>query len=127
MTVHDSGTEQTVKTIGIVHRQDRKERNDMPEHDNKDRTALAAQTPEWYRPRHVSHDRTFGIEHLDTAAQIGQSGSVGSNCAGLGSQCCDVVLVRGRINLGKPQGVGISEWETDGEQMGRDGNDWISL
>ena len=39
-------------------------------------------------------------------------------CAGLGSQCCDVVLVRGRINLGKPQGVGVSEWETDGEQMG---------
>ncbi len=25
--------------------------------------------------------------------------------------------------MGKPQGVGISEWETDGEQMGRDG-DW---
>jgi hypothetical protein len=41
-------------------------------------------------------------------------------CAGLGSQCCDVVLVKGRINLGKPQGVGISEWETDGERRGGD-------
>jgi hypothetical protein len=29
--------------------------------------------------------------------------------------------------LGKPQGVGISEWETDGEQMGRDGDEGISL
>jgi hypothetical protein len=29
--------------------------------------------------------------------------------------------------LGKPQGVGISEWETDGDQMGRDGDDEISL
>jgi hypothetical protein len=27
-------------------------------------------------------------------------------------------LSKGRINLGKPQGVGASEWETDGEQMG---------
>jgi hypothetical protein len=27
-------------------------------------------------------------------------------------------LSKERINLGKPQGVGISEWETDGEQMG---------
>ncbi len=50
-----------------------------------------------------------------------------SRCAGLGSQCCDVVLVRGRINSGKTQGAGISEWEADGEQMGRDGNDEISL
>jgi hypothetical protein len=50
-----------------------------------------------------------------------------SVCAGHGSQCCDVVLVKGRINLEKPQGVGISEWETDGEQMGRDGNEGISL
>ncbi len=48
-------------------------------------------------------------------------------CAGLGSQCCDVVLVKGHINSGKPQGVGISEWETDGEQMGRDGDEEISL
>ncbi len=40
---------------------------------------------------------------------------------------CDVVLVKGRINLGKPKGVGISEWETDGEQMGRDGDEEISL
>jgi hypothetical protein len=48
-------------------------------------------------------------------------------CAGHGSQCCDVVLVKGRINLEKPQGVGISEWETDGEQMGRDGNEGTSL
>ncbi len=48
-------------------------------------------------------------------------------CAGLGSQCCNVVLVKGRINLGKPQGVGISEWETDGEQMERDGDEGISL
>jgi hypothetical protein len=38
-----------------------------------------------------------------------------------------VVLVKGRIKLGKPQGVGISEWETDGEQMGRDGDEGISL
>ncbi len=30
-------------------------------------------------------------------------------------RCC---LSKGRINLGKPQGVGVSEWETDGEQMG---------
>ncbi len=29
--------------------------------------------------------------------------------------------------MGKPQGVGICEWETDGEQMGRDGDDEISL
>ncbi len=29
--------------------------------------------------------------------------------------------------MGKPQGVGISEWETDGEQMGRDGDEEISL
>jgi hypothetical protein len=29
--------------------------------------------------------------------------------------------------LGKPREVGISEWETDGEQMGRDGNEGISL
>jgi hypothetical protein len=29
--------------------------------------------------------------------------------------------------MGKPQGVGISEWGADGEQMGRDGNDEISL
>ncbi len=27
----------------------------------------------------------------------------------------------------EPQGVGISEWETDGEQMGRDGDEEISL
>jgi hypothetical protein len=27
-------------------------------------------------------------------------------------------LSKGRINLGKPQGVGVSEWETGGEQMG---------
>jgi hypothetical protein len=27
-------------------------------------------------------------------------------------------LSKGRINLGKPQGVGVSKWETDGEQMG---------
>jgi hypothetical protein len=50
-----------------------------------------------------------------------------TSCAGLGSQCCDVVLVRGRVNSGKPQGVGISEWGADGEQMGRDGNDEISV
>jgi hypothetical protein len=37
------------------------------------------------------------------------------NCAGLGSQYCDVVLVRGHINSGKPQGVGISEWGANGE------------
>jgi hypothetical protein len=49
------------------------------------------------------------------------------NCAGPGSQCCDVVLARGRINSGKTQEVGISEWEADGKQMGRDGNDEISL
>jgi hypothetical protein len=42
----------------------------------------------------------------------------GLNCAGLGNQSCDVVLVKGAFNLGEPQGVGISEWETDGEQMG---------
>ncbi len=48
-------------------------------------------------------------------------------CAGPRSQCCDVVLVKGRINSGEPQGVGIFEWETDGEQMGRDGDDEISL
>jgi hypothetical protein len=48
-------------------------------------------------------------------------------CAGHGSQCCDVVLVKGCINLGKPQGVGICEWETDGEQKGRNGNEGISL
>jgi hypothetical protein len=29
--------------------------------------------------------------------------------------------------LGGSQGVGISEWETDGEQMGRDGDEDISL
>ncbi len=29
--------------------------------------------------------------------------------------------------MGKPQGAGISEWETDGEQMGRDGDGEISL
>ncbi len=29
--------------------------------------------------------------------------------------------------MGKFQGVGISEWGADGEQMGRDGNDEISL
>ncbi len=34
---------------------------------------------------------------------------------------------KGRINSGKPQGVGISEWGADGEQMGRDGNGEISL
>ncbi len=28
------------------------------------------------------------------------------------------LLSKGRIKLGKPQGVGVSEWETDGEQMG---------
>jgi hypothetical protein len=28
-------------------------------------------------------------------------------------------LSKGRISLGKPQGVGVSEWETDGEQMER--------
>jgi hypothetical protein len=26
-------------------------------------------------------------------------------------------LSKGRINLGKPQGVGVFEWETDGEQI----------
>ncbi len=52
---------------------------------------------------------------------------LGITCAGPGSQCCDVVLVKGRINLGKPQGVGVSEWETDGEQIARDGDDEISL
>jgi hypothetical protein len=36
-------------------------------------------------------------------------------CAGLGSQYCDVVLVRGAFSLGKPQGVGISEWGGNGE------------
>ncbi len=36
-------------------------------------------------------------------------------------------LSKGRINVGKPQGVGISEWKTDGEQMGRDGDKEISL
>ncbi len=36
-------------------------------------------------------------------------------------------LSKGRINLGKPQGVGVSEWETDGEQMGRNGDEKISL
>ncbi len=51
----------------------------------------------------------------------------GHPCAGPGGQCCDVVLVKGHINLGKSQGVGISKWEADGEQMGRDGNDEISL
>ncbi len=44
------------------------------------------------------------------------------NCAGPGSQCCDVVLVKGRINTGKPQGVGIPGWGADREQMGRDRN-----
>ncbi len=34
---------------------------------------------------------------------------------------------KGRINSGKPQGVGISEWGADGEQMGRDGYGEISL
>jgi hypothetical protein len=29
--------------------------------------------------------------------------------------------------LEKPQGVGISEWEIAGEQMGRDGNEGFSL
>ncbi len=38
------------------------------------------------------------------------------NCAGLGGQYCDVVLVRGRINLGKPQGAGAGF--LNGEQMG---------
>jgi hypothetical protein len=36
-------------------------------------------------------------------------------------------LSKGHINLGKPQGVGISEWEKDGGQMGRDGDEKISL
>ncbi len=36
-------------------------------------------------------------------------------CAGLASQCCDVVLVRGAFSSGKPQGVGISEWGGNGE------------
>jgi hypothetical protein len=39
-------------------------------------------------------------------------------CAGLGNQCCDVVLVKGALTWEKPQGVRVSEWETDGEQMG---------
>ncbi len=29
--------------------------------------------------------------------------------------------------MGKPQGVGVSEWETDGEQMGMDGDEKINL
>ncbi len=41
------------------------------------------------------------------------------SCAGPRSQCCDVVLVEGgRINLGMSQGVGIPEWEIDGEGWG---------
>ncbi len=48
-------------------------------------------------------------------------------CAGLGNQSCDVVLVKGAFTWEKTQGVGISEWETDGEQMGRDGDEKISL
>ncbi len=40
-------------------------------------------------------------------------------CAGLGSQCCNVVLVKGRINLGS----GF----LNGKQMGRDGEEEISL
>jgi hypothetical protein len=56
------------------------------------------------------------------------------SCAGLGNQSCDVILVKGAFNLEEPQRVGISEWETDGEQMGsgwgamgRDGDEEISL
>jgi hypothetical protein len=49
------------------------------------------------------------------------------NCAGLGNQSCNVVLVKGAFILGGPQGFRISEWETDGEQMGRDGYEEISL
>jgi hypothetical protein len=30
-------------------------------------------------------------------------------CAGLGNQSCDVVLVKGAFTLEEPQGVGISE------------------
>jgi hypothetical protein len=41
-----------------------------------------------------------------------------TTCAGLGNQCCDVVLVKGALTWEKPQGVGVSEWETDEEQMG---------
>jgi hypothetical protein len=36
-------------------------------------------------------------------------------CAGLASQCCDVVLVRGAFSSGKPQGVGISKWGGNAE------------
>ncbi len=42
-------------------------------------------------------------------------------CAGLASQCCDVVLVRGAFSSGKPQGVGILEW--GGMEMGRSVNE----
>ncbi len=41
-----------------------------------------------------------------------------NSCAGLGNQSCDVVLVKGAFSLEEPQRVGISEWETDGEQWG---------
>jgi hypothetical protein len=50
--------------------------------------------------------------------------SVRQRCAGLGNQSCDVVLVKGAFNLEEPQRVGISEWETDGEQMGSKGEGW---
>jgi hypothetical protein len=38
----------------------------------------------------------------------------GTHYAGLGSQCCDVVLVKGCINLGKPRRAGF----LNGKQMG---------
>ncbi len=40
---------------------------------------------------------------------------IGNNyCAGLGSQCCDVILVKGRINSENPKGSGF----LNGKQMG---------
>ncbi len=46
-----------------------------------------------------------------------------SYCAGLASQCCDVVLAGAHLARESPRGSGF--W--NGEGMGRDGNGEISL
>jgi hypothetical protein len=59
--------------------------------------------------------RSLKINH-DSHEFIRDSGTVANTkCSGPGSQCCDVVLVKGCINSVKPQGVGISGWGADGE------------
>jgi hypothetical protein len=63
---------------------------------------------------------SFASFHFDPHQQ-----NIDMNCAGLGNQSFDVVLVKGAFNLEEPQRVGISEWETDGEQMGSNREGWI--